>query len=183
MLDQGGDKLQKYLQAAQDFGVAPDDADIESLVKVNSIFEDMETQINGVKIELATGLAKVDLTSLQKSISDMGDVFKDPEVIKGLTDLVGGVVDLATWLVKVGSEAGKLIDLYKGGSPVGESASKEEIERRIRNLTADIDDEGFLASFNRIGMDIEGKRKEREKLTNRLLILETANSLPLPRHL
>ncbi|EBC8210650.1 phage tail tape measure protein [Salmonella enterica] len=179
LLDQGGDKLQKYLKAAKDFGVAPDDADIESLVKVNSIFEDMETQINGVKIELATGLAKVDLSSLQKSISDMGDVFKDPEVIKGITDLVGGVVDLATWLVKVGAEAGKLIDLYKGGTPVGENASKEEIERRIRNLTADLEDEGFAASFNRIGMDTEGKRKERDQLNQRLLILETANNLPL----
>ncbi|EAO9464975.1 phage tail tape measure protein [Salmonella enterica] len=179
LLDQGGDKLQKYLKGAKDFGVAPDDADIESLVKVNSIFEDMETQINGVKIELATGLAKVDLSSLQKSISDMGDVFKDPEVIKGITDLVGGVVDLATWLVKVGAEAGKLIDLYKGGTPVGENASKEEIERRIRNLTADLEDEGFAASFNRIGMDTEGKRKERDQLNQRLLILETANNLPL----
>ncbi len=179
LLEQGGDKLQKYLKAAKDFGVAPDDADIENLVKVNSIFEDMETQINGVKIELATGLAKVDLSNLQKSISDMGDVFKDPEVIKGITDLVGGVVDLATWLVKVGAEAGKLIDLYKGGTPVGENASKEEIERRIRNLTADLEDEGFAASVNRIGMDIEGKRAEREQLRLRLSILETANNLPL----
>ncbi|EBQ7064862.1 phage tail tape measure protein [Salmonella enterica] len=179
LLDQGGDKLQKYLKAAKDFGVAPDDADIENLVKVNSIFEDMETQINGVKIELATGLAKVDLSNLQKSISDMGDVFKDPEVIKGITDLVGGVVDLATWLVKVGAEAGKLIDLYKGGTPVGENASKEEIERRIRNLTADLEDEGFAASFNRIGMDTNGKRKERDQLRQRLLIIETANNLPL----
>ncbi|WP_246876127.1 phage tail tape measure protein [Citrobacter sp. CFNIH10] len=109
----------------------------------------------------------------------MGDVFKDPEVIKGITDLVSGVVDLATWLVKVGAEAGKLIDLYKGGSSVGESASKEEIERRIRNLTADLDDEGFLASVNRIGMDVNSKRKEREQLTQRLLILGTANNLPL----
>ncbi|SBW25586.1 phage tail tape measure protein [Citrobacter europaeus] len=179
LLDQGGDKLQKYLKAAKDFGVAPDDADIENLVKVNSIFEDMETQINGVKIELATGLAKVDLSSLQKSISDMGDVFKDPEVIKGITDLVGGVVDLATWLVKVGAEAGKLIDLYRGGAPVGENASKDEIERRIRNLTADLEDEGFAASFNRIGMDTNGKRKERDQLRQRLLIIETANNLPL----
>ncbi|EBW2310481.1 phage tail tape measure protein [Salmonella enterica subsp. enterica serovar Kingston] len=179
LLDQGGDKLQKYLKAAKDFGVAPDDADIENLVKVNSIFEDMETQINGVKIELATGLAKVDLSNLQKSISDMGYVFKDPEVIKGITDLVGGVVDLATWLVKVGAEAGKLIDLYKGGTPVGENASKEEIERRIRNLTADLEDEGFAASFNRIGMDTNGKRKERDQLRQRLLIIETANNLPL----
>lgn len=179
LLDQGGEKLQKYLKAAKEFGVAPNDADIESLVKVNSIFEDMETQVNGVKIELATGLAKVDLSTLQKSISDMGDVFKDPEVIKGITDLVGGVVDLATWLVKVGAEAGKLIDLYKGGSPVGDNASTGEIERRIRNLTADLEDQGFAASVNRIGMDIEGKSAEREQLRRRLSILESANNLPL----
>lgn len=179
LLNQGGEKLQKYLKAAKDFGVAPDDSDIESLVKVNSIFEDMETQVNGVKIELATGLAKVDLSNLQKSISDMGDVFKDPEVIKGITDLVGGVVDLATWLVKVGSEAGKLIDLYKGGQSVGGNASIEEIDRRIRNLDADLNDEGFLADFNRLGMDVEGKRAERSELERRRAILKAGNNLPL----
>lgn len=179
LLDQGGDKLQKYLKAAKDFGVAPDDADIESLVKVNSIFEDMETQINGVKIELATGLAKVDLSNLQKSISDMGDVFKDPEVIKGLTDLVGGVVDLATWLVKVGAEAGKLIDLYKGGQPVGDNASISDIERRLNNLKADVEDQGFLASFNRIGMDTGGKKAEIDQLERRVSIMKAGNNLPL----
>ncbi|MHA0515074.1 phage tail tape measure protein [Citrobacter portucalensis] len=179
LLDQGGDKLQKYMKAAKEFGVAPDDTDIESLVKVNSIFEDMENQVKGVKIELSAGLAKVDLSNLQKSISDMGDVFKDPEVIKGITNLVSGVVDLATWLVKVGAEAGKLIDLYKGGQAVGENASIEEIDRRIRNLDADLNDEGFLADFNRLGMDVEGKRAERSELERRRAILKAGNNLPL----
>lgn len=179
LLDQGGDKLQKYMNAAKEFGVAPDDTDIESLVKVNSIFEDMENQVKGVKIELSAGLAKVDLSNLQKSISDMGDVFKDPEVIKGITNLVSGVVDLATWLVKVGAEAGKLIDLYKGGQAVGENASIEEIDRRIRNLDADLNDEGFLADFNRLGMDVEGKRAERSELERRRAILKAGNNLPL----
>ncbi|WP_049001821.1 phage tail tape measure protein [Citrobacter freundii] len=179
LLDQGGDKLQKYIKAAKEFGVAPDDTDIESLVKVNSIFEDMENQVKGVKIELSAGLAKVDLSNLQKSISDMGDVFKDPEVIKGITNLVSGVVDLATWLVKVGAEAGKLIDLYKGGQAVGDNASIEEIDRRIRNLDADLNDEGFLADFNRLGMDVEGKRAERSELERRRAILKAGNNLPL----
>ncbi len=53
LLDQGGEKLRQYMDAAKQFGVAPDDADIEKLVKVNSLFEDMETQVNGVKIEIA----------------------------------------------------------------------------------------------------------------------------------
>ena len=179
LLDQGGDKLQKYIKAAKEFGVAPDDTDIESLVKVNSIFEDMENQVKGVKIELSAGLAKVDLSNLQKSISDMGDVFKDPEVIKGITNLVSGVVDLATWLVKVGAEAGKLIDLYKGGRTIGENASIEEIDRRIRNLDADLNDEGFLADFNRLGMDAEGKLAERSELERRRAILKAGNNLPL----
>ncbi|QRQ75301.1 phage tail tape measure protein [Citrobacter sp. B72] len=179
LLDQGGDKLQKYMKAAKEFGVAPDDTDIESLVKVNSIFEDMENQVKGVKIELSAGLAKVDLSNLQKSISDMGDVFKDPEVIKGITNLVSGVVDLATWLVKVGAEAGKLIDLYKGGQAVGENASIDEIDRRIRNLDADLNDEGFLADFNRLGMDVEGKRAERSELERRRATLKAGNNLPL----
>lgn len=67
-----GEKLRQYMDAAKQFGVAPDDADIEKLVKVNSLFEDMETQVNGVKIEIATGLANVDLSGLQNAITDMG---------------------------------------------------------------------------------------------------------------
>ncbi|HCQ0013169.1 TPA: phage tail tape measure protein [Escherichia coli] len=176
LLDNGSEKLRQYMDAAKKFGVAPDDADIEKLVKVNALFEDMETQVNGVKIELAAGLASVDLSALQKSIRDMGDVFKDPAVIQGLTDLVGGVVDLATWLVKVGAEAGKLIDQYKGGQAVGLNASIPEIERRIKNLNADLDDKGVLASFNRIGMDVSGKQAERSELQKRLAFLINSQS-------
>ena len=179
LLDQGGEKLRQYMDAAKKFGVAPNDADIEKLVKVNSLFEDMETQVNGVKIEIATGLANVDLSGLQKSITDMGNVFKDPAVIQGITDLVGGVVDLATWLVKVGAEAGKLIDLYKGGQSVGANASLDEIERRIKNLQADLDDKGFLADVNRIGMDTAGKRAELEQLQRRASLIKSLNNLPL----
>ncbi|WP_411368847.1 phage tail tape measure protein [Escherichia coli] len=179
LLDQGGEKLRQYMDAAKKFGVAPDDADIEKLVKVNSLFEDMETQLNGVKIEIATGLANVDLSGLQKSITDMGNVFKDPAVIQGITDLVGGVVDLATWLVKVGAEAGKLIDLYKGGQSVGANASLDEIERRIRNLQADLNEQGILADINRIGMDTAGKRAELEQLERRAALIKSINNLPL----
>ena len=179
LLDQGGEKLRQYMDAAKKFGVAPDDADIEKLVKVNSLFEDMETQVNGVKIEIATGLANVDLSGLQKSITDMGNVFKDPAVIQGITDLVGGVVDLATWLVKVGAEAGKLIDLYKGGQSVGANASIDEIERRIRNLQADLNEQGILADINRIGMDTAGKRAELEQLERRAALIKSINNLPL----
>ncbi len=179
ILDQGGEKLRQYMDAAKKFGVAPNDTDIEKLVKVNSLFEDMETQVNGVKIEIATGLASVDLSGLQKSITDMGNVFKDPAVIQGITDLVGGVVDLATWLVKVGAEAGKLIDLYKGGQSVGANASLDEIERRIKNLQADLDDKGFLADVNRIGMDTAGKRAELEQLQRRASLIKSLNNLPL----
>ena len=179
LLDQGGEKLRQYMDAAKQFGVAPDDADIEKLVKVNALFEDMETQVNGVKIEIATGLASVDLSGLQNAITDMGDVFKDPQVIQGLTDLVGGVVDLATWLVKVGAEAGKLIDLYKGGKAVSDGASVTDIERRLNNLRTDVEDQGFLAGFNRIGMDIEGKKAEIAQLERRLSIMKAGNNLPL----
>ncbi|ELO5586650.1 phage tail tape measure protein [Escherichia coli] len=179
LLDQGGEKLRQYMDAAKKFGVAPNDADIEKLVKVNSLFEDMETQVNGVKIEIATGLASVDLSGLQKSITDMGNVFKDPAVIQGITDLVGGVVDLATWLVKVGAEAGKLIDLYKGGQSVGANASLDEIERRIRNLQADLNEQGILADINRIGMDTAGKRAELEQLERRAALIKSINNLPL----
>lgn len=179
LLDQGGVKLNQYLEAAKRFGVAPNDADIEKLVVVNALFEDMETQANGLKIELATGLANVDLSGLQKALGDMGDIFKDPAVMKGLTDLVSGIVELTTWLIKVGAESGKLIDLYRGGKQVGDNAAIPDIERRITNLKADLEDQGMLAGFNRIGMDIDGKKSELAQLEKRLSLLKS-EKLPAP---
>ncbi len=142
LLDDGGKKLREYTEAAQRFGVAPDDADTEQLVKVNALFEDMETQVDGVKIALATGLAEVDLSGLREAITEVGDTLRDPQVLQGLTRLVEQVAALAGWLLKAAAEAGNIVALTRhgiaqdAGGALPVNAGADEIRKRIKELEA-----------------------------------------------
>jgi len=108
LFDNNNEKLKHFIDLAKNYGVAPDPSSIDDLVKVNQLFEDMEAQVNGVKMEIASGLAKVDLSKLQDSLKYLRDVLTDPQILQGLTDLVSKAAELAGWFVKVAAEAGKL---------------------------------------------------------------------------
>lgn len=108
LFDNNNQKLKQFIDLAKDYGVAPDPSSIEDLVKVNQLFEDMEAQVAGLKIEIAAGLAKVDLTPLQGSLDKLHDVLTDPLVLQGISDLVSEVAQLAGWLVKAAAGAGQL---------------------------------------------------------------------------
>lgn len=108
LFDNNNQKLKQFIDLAKDYGVAPDPSSIEDLVKVNQLFEDMEAQVAGLKIEIAAGLAKVDLTPLQSSLDKLHDVLTDPLVLQGISDLVSEVAQLAGWLVKAAAGAGQL---------------------------------------------------------------------------
>ncbi|CAB5618079.1 Phage-related minor tail protein [Klebsiella pneumoniae] len=108
LFDNNNQKLKQFIDLAKDYGVAPDPSSIDDLVKVNQLFEDMEAQVVGLKIEIAAGLAKVDLTPLQGSLDKLHDVLTDPLVLQGISDLVSEVAQLAGWLVKAAAGAGQL---------------------------------------------------------------------------
>lgn len=108
LFDNNNQKLKQFIDLAKDYGVAPDPSSIDDLVKVNQLFEDMEAQVAGLKIEIAAGLAKVDLTPLQGSLDKLHDVLTDPLVLQDISDLVSEVAQLAGWLVKAAAGAGKL---------------------------------------------------------------------------
>lgn len=108
LFDNNNQKLKQFIDLAKDYGVAPDPPSIDDLVKVNQLFEDMEAQVAGLKIEIAAGLAKVDLTPLQGSLDKLHDVLTDPLVLQGISDLVSEVAQLAGWLVKAAAGAGQL---------------------------------------------------------------------------
>lgn len=180
LLDNNSQKLQQFLRLSREYGVAPDPQSIDDLVKVNSLFEDMETQAQGLKLEIATGLARVDLSPLQAGLGDLRAVFTDPKVLQGLAEMVGGIASLVGWLGKAASALGSLIDNYQGGQKLSANASLFEVERRIRNLEADLNDNGFLAGVNRIGMDTEGKQKElNELLAQRARLKSIAGAAPV----
>ncbi|MEB2702252.1 phage tail tape measure protein [Citrobacter koseri] len=108
LFDNNNEKLQQFISLAKDYGVAPDPSSIDDLVKVNQLFEDMEAQVTGLKMEIAAGLAKVDLKPLQDSLSSIHDVLTDPEILQGIANLVSEVVQLTGWLIKAASAAGEL---------------------------------------------------------------------------
>ncbi|MFW7571022.1 phage tail tape measure protein [Klebsiella pneumoniae] len=108
LFDNNNQKLKQFIDLAKDYGVAPDPSSIDDLVKVNQLFEDMKAQVAGLKIEIAAGLAKVDLTPLQGSLDKLHDVLTDPLVLQGISDLVSEVAQLAGWLVKAAAGAGQL---------------------------------------------------------------------------
>lgn len=108
LFDNNNQKLKQFIDLAKDYGVAPDPSSIDDLVKVNQLFEDMEAQVAGLKIEIAAGLAKVDLTPLQSSLGKLHDVLTDPLVLQGISDLVSEVAQLSGWLVKAAAGAGQL---------------------------------------------------------------------------
>ncbi|XOD90329.1 phage tail tape measure protein [Klebsiella variicola] len=108
LFDNNNQKLKQFIDLAKDYGVAPDPSSIDDLVKVNQLFEYMEAQVAGLKIEIAAGLAKVDLTPLQSSLGKLHDVLTDPLVLQGISDLVSEVAQLAGWLVKAAAGAGQL---------------------------------------------------------------------------
>ncbi|WP_338510380.1 phage tail tape measure protein [Erwinia aphidicola] len=108
LFDNNNEKLQKFIRIAKDYGVAPDPASIDDLVRVNDIFLDMEAQVKGLKMEIAGGLAKVDLSPLQSSLDEVRKVLTDPAVLQGIVELVSQVAQLAGWLVKAAAGAGKL---------------------------------------------------------------------------
>ncbi|HCT9453798.1 TPA: phage tail tape measure protein [Klebsiella pneumoniae] len=108
LFDNNNQKLKQFIDLAKDYGVAPDPSSIDDLVKVNQLFEDMEAQVAGLKLEIAAGLAKVDLTPLQGSLDKLHDVLTDPLVLQGISNLVSEVAQLAGWLVKAAAGAGQL---------------------------------------------------------------------------
>ncbi len=75
---------------------------------------------------------------------------------------------------------GRLVENFQGGQKVAANASSVEIQRRIKNLEADLSDKGFLAGVNRIGMDTDAKQKELKELRERLASLDKfQTSLPV----
>lgn len=175
LFDNNNEKLKELLQQAKDYGIAPNQQSIDDLLKVNNLFEEMENRVSGLKIEIATGLAKVDLGPLNQSIDNIADVLTDPDVLKGLTSLVEGVVDLANWLVKAGAAAGGLIENWKGSDPIGDSQNSSIIDRRLKwlKMARETSDDwstiversiGTMPSSEELDKEIDLLTKRREKL-------------------
>ncbi len=115
LFDNNNEKLKQFIQLSKDFGIAPPQEDIDNLVKVNQFFQDIETSARGLKMEIASGLATVDLSPLQDGLDDIRDVFTDPAILQGLSDLVGEAISLAGVVGRIAGGLGLLLPTHGRG--------------------------------------------------------------------
>ncbi|ATY01628.1 phage tail tape measure C-terminal domain-containing protein [Klebsiella aerogenes] len=138
LFENNNEKLKQFIQLSKDFGVAPPQEDIDNLVKVNQFFQDIETSARGLKMEIASGLAKVDLTPLQAGLDEIRDVFTDPAVLQGLSDLVGEAISLVGAVGRIAGGLGTIAAYTRSriGAVSGnyDAADERDIEERIRFL-------------------------------------------------
>ncbi|YCH28960.1 phage tail tape measure protein [Erwinia sp. D4-22] len=146
LFDNNNEKLKQFIQLAKDYGVAPDPQSIDDLIKVNNLFQDMEAQVKGLKMEIAAGLAHVDLSPLNNSLSDIRSTLTDPQVLQGIADLVSEISQLAGWLIKAAGGAGKLAASSRNrAAALGNNVdmdNPDQIQARIDYLNSTIKGRG-----------------------------------------
>ncbi|HBR4544425.1 TPA: phage tail tape measure protein [Klebsiella pneumoniae] len=171
LFDNNNEKLKQFLQLSKDFGVAPPQEDIDNLVKVNQFFQDIETSARGLKMEIASGLAKVDLSPLQDGLDSIHDVFTDPAILQGLSDLVGEAISLAGVVGRIAGGLGAIAFYTRSriGAVSGnyDSADENDIEQRIEFL-------------NKRGNQSKEQKDELDFLSKRLQFLRAIKSSLTP---
>jgi len=111
LLQDNDKQLNKFKEDAKDYGLAPDEDQIQGLVRVSNFFRDLDAQVEGLKTQIATGLAQVDLSPLQRGLDQIRQVFTDPVVLQGLVKLVGGVANLVADFGIIASRAAQFTSL------------------------------------------------------------------------
>lgn len=171
LLDNNNEKLKQFIQLSKDFGIAPPQEDIDNLVKVNQFFQDIETSARGLKMEIASGLAKVDLSPLQDGLDDIRDVFTDPAILQGLSDLVGEAISLAGVVGRIAGGLGAIATYTRSriGAVSGNynAADESDIAQRIEFL-------------NKRGDQSKEQKDELEFLSKRLQFLRAIKSSMTP---
>ncbi|WP_130946031.1 phage tail tape measure protein [Klebsiella quasipneumoniae] len=171
LFDNNNEKLKQFIQLSKDFGIAPPQEDIDNLVKVNQFFQDIETSARGLKMEIASGLATVDLSPLQDGLDDIRDVFTDPAILQGLSDLVGEAISLAGVVGRIAGGLGAIATYTRSriGAVSGNynSADESDIAQRIEFL-------------NKRGDQSKEQKDELEFLSKRLQFLRAIKSSMTP---
>ncbi|HCI5445140.1 TPA: phage tail tape measure protein, partial [Klebsiella pneumoniae] len=171
LFDNNNEKLKQFIQLSKNFGIAPPQEDIDNLVKVNQFFQDIETSARGLKMEIASGLATVDLSPLQDGLNDIRDVFTDPAILQGLSDLVGEAISLAGVVGRIAGGLGAIATYTRSrlGAVSGNynAADESDIAQRIEFL-------------NKRGDQSKEQRDELEFLSKRLQFLRAIKSSMTP---
>ncbi|STW07810.1 phage tail tape measure protein, lambda family [Klebsiella grimontii] len=172
LFDNNNEKLKQFIQLSKDYGVAPPQEDIDNLVKVNQFFLDIETSARGLKMEIASGLAKVGLSPLQDGLDSIHDVLTDPAILQGLSDLVGEAISLAGVVGRIAGGLGVIASYTRSriGAVSGnyDASDLNNVEQRIEFL-------------NKSGNQSKEQKEELAFLSKRLQFLQAIKgSTPTP---
>lgn len=174
LFENNNEKLKQFIQLSKDFGIAPPQEDIDNLVKVNQFFQDIETSARGLKMEIASGLAKIDLSPLQSGLDDIRDVFTDPAVLQGLSDLVGEAISLAGVVGRIAGGLGSIASYTRSriGAVSGsyDAADERDVEQRIEFL-------------NKRGNQSKEQKQELDFLNKRLNFLRSIKGTLTPEQI
>lgn len=122
-------------------------------------------------MEIASGLAKVDLSPLQDGLDSIHDVFTDPAILQGLSDLVGEAISLAGVVGRIAGGLGAIASYTRSrvGAVSGnyDSADEKDIEQRIEFL-------------NKRGNQSKEQKDELDFLNKRLQFLRAIKSSLTP---
>lgn len=180
LFDNGNEKLNKFIQQAKDFGVAPPQEDIDKLLKVNEVFQEIEGSWEGFKNKMAAGLADIDLKPLVESVHSLEKTFTDPAVLQGIVNITKGITDLVGLL----AQAAKLANDFAYGWNKSASTSADSSFNDLLSKRKELNDslaysESFLGKIDVAAGVIRGSEQIREEIAkNEKLIGEFNTKLP-----
>lgn len=180
LFDNGNEKLNKFIQQAKDFGVAPPQEDIGKLLKVNEVFQEIEGSWEGFKNKMAAGLADIDLKPLVESVHSLEKTFTDPAVLQGIVNITKGITDLVGLL----AQAAKLANDFAYGWNKSASTSADSSFNDLLSKRKELNDslaysESFLGKIDVAAGVIRGSEQIREEIAkNEKLIGEFNTKLP-----
>ncbi|MCC3720521.1 phage tail tape measure protein [Rouxiella badensis] len=99
LLDNGAEGLKKVMQEATDKGIALPQSDIDNLVAFNGIIQDIDSSVQGLKNQIAAGLAHTDLSGFTKAFTDLRITITDPQILQSLADIATGIVNITTKMI------------------------------------------------------------------------------------
>ncbi|CAI2497119.1 Phage-related minor tail protein [Serratia ficaria] len=180
LFDNGNEKLNKFIQQARDFGVAPPQEDIDKLVKVNQVFQEIQGSWDGFKNKMATGLADIDMKPLVDSVHSLEKTFTDPAVLQGIVNITKGITDLVGLL----AQAAKLANDFAYGWNKSASTSADSSFNDLLSKRKELNDslaysESFLGKIDVAAGVIRGSEQIRAEIAkNEKLIGEFNTKLP-----
>ena len=183
LFDNGNEKLTQFLKQARDIGVAPPQEDIDKLVKVNSIFQEIEGSWDGFKTKMAVGLADIDIKPLVDSVQTLEKIFTDPKVLQGIANMATGLTRVVGLLAQGAKLANDMAYGWgKTASTTNDSSFNELLEKRKELNESLAYSESFLGKIDSAAGVIRSSEQIRAEIAKNEQLISSFNGrsgLPL----